>query len=82
MMKLRSYKKYLPVAGGLFLTAAAVFYELLLHLWIGGSFAPGRFLPLILFAAVIGGTLGTLISLLPSATNGRSSALPLFWSSI
>lgn len=43
-----------------------VFYELLLHAWIGGSFAASQILPLVLFALALGGVQGALICCLPS----------------
>ena len=58
-------KLHLPLAGGIFLPAVTVFYELLLHLWSGGSFAPAQLIPVTLFAAGFGSLLGLIACLLP-----------------
>ena len=63
---MKQIKKFqLPMAGGIFLTAVSVYYELLLHSWTGGSFAPAQLIPVTLFAAGFGSLLGLIACLLP-----------------
>ena len=58
-------KKSIPVAGGILLTGITVFYELLLHLWSGSSFAPAQLLPTVLFGLSFGSLLAAIACLLP-----------------
>lgn len=52
------------MAGGIFAALIPVYYELLFHLWIGGSFTM-QTIALVFFALALGGVLGALISLVP-----------------
>lgn len=58
-------KKNVPMAGGIFLTALTLVLELLLHFWIGGSFAPAQLIPLVFFALFVGSALSVVVCLLP-----------------
>lgn len=70
-------KKYL-FPGWLFVAAAVVFDEVMIHLWLMEGFDLGTFFQVLLFAAGLGGVLAFLVSLLPlKAQKWAAAALAL-----
>ena len=65
----------IPIPGWLFVIFMVLYNELMLHVWSGGDFQPGRTLALIAFALGFGGVLAVLDSLLPSARAGKWAAV-------
>ena len=71
-------KKKFVVPGWLFVAAAAVFDEVMIHLWLMEGFSAATFFQVLLFAAGLGGVLAFLTSLLPlKAQKWTAAALAL-----
>ena len=57
-------KKYV-IPAWLFVAAAIVFDEVMVHLWLTEGFSAGRFFQVLFFAAGLGGLMAAIVSLLP-----------------
>ena len=68
-------KKKFVCPGWLFVAAAAVFDEVLLHFWIRSGFSPGTFFQVLFFAAGLGSFLGFLLSWLPAKAQKWTAAV-------
>ena len=71
-------KKKFVLPGWLFVAAAFVFDEVMIHLWLTEGFSVGNFLQVLLFAAGLGGLASLLVSFLPvKAQKWTAAALAL-----